>query len=265
MKKSTKTFHSALGYDVEKTARDDTPNRLSRWQEQRDLKITKMQNEKAAQVNVDCTFHPNLEGSTFVGRKKVPAGTGGPENTRRRSISQQSYSEDRQRRATAAFYQRQQRAQLTAEELKKALSPHKPLHLHPALHQKAAAHILANEQSVGNGGAHSPMDQHLNRMVKARAEREMRRNSQLKNQLRNPWSVNGSTNPDFISVNADQASVPSDHMATKETNTKRSKKEQRYTHRALRPPVTPNDVQLLPRRIATSERLSPKSVPLPRY
>jgi len=192
-----------------------------------------MQNEKAAQVNVDCTFHPNVEGSSSSldqnnqrsggGRKKVPAGTGGPENTKRRSISQQNYTEDRQRRASAAFYQRQQRAQLTAEELKKALSPHKPLHLHPALHHKAAAHILANEQSNGDG-SHSPIDQHLNRMVKARAEREMRRNSQLKNQLRNPWSVNGSTNPDLISVNADQALVPTDHIATKDPKKKDLKK-----------------------------------------
>jgi hypothetical protein len=260
--KSTKTFHSALGYDVEKTARDDTPNRLSRWQEQRDLKISKMQHEKAAKVNVDCTFHPNVEGSSKIRQKKVPAGTGGPVNTRRRSISQQNYTEDRQRRASAAFYGRQERAQQTAEELRKALSPHKPLHLHPSLHSKVAAHVIANEQSEVIG---SPIDQHLNRMVKARAEREMRRNSQLKNQLRNPWSVNGSTNPDLISVNADQAAVPTDHVVKAESKMTKSKKEQRYTHRALRPPVTPGDVQMLPMRIPISERVSPKSVPLPRF
>ena len=99
-------------------------------------------------------------------------------------------------------------------------------------------------------------------MVKARANRAMRRNSQLKNQLRNPWSISGSTNPDFISVNAEAAPVPKDHIPRTT-----EKQKDGFRHRALRPPVMPGDfgMEMIPKKLATSERISPKSVPLPRY
>ena len=106
----------------------------------------------------------------------------------------------------------EKRAQDSASELRKALSPHKPLHMHPDLNSKTSAHVIANEEIGDSKNIGSPVDQHLNRMVKARANREMRRNSTLRNQLRNPWSVNGSTNPDLISINADSSTIPKDHV-----------------------------------------------------
>jgi hypothetical protein len=273
-KKSRKTFHTSLGYDVggadeeksEKGARSstDTPDRLSRWQEQRDRKILKMQTEKAQKVNEHCTFQPNLNRAVHANPNtvvKVLAGNNGPTNTRRRSLVQQNNNEDRQRRASQAFYARQKTAQAEAERLRTALSPHKPLHMHPTLHSKTAAHVIAN-QEIGDGTARSPVDQHMNRMVKARANRALRRNSQLKNQLRNPWSISGSTNPDFISVNAEAAPVPKDHIPRTT-----EKQKDGFRHRALRPPVMPGDfgMEMIPKKLATNERISPKSVPLPRY
>jgi hypothetical protein len=262
IKKSKKTFQTSLGYDVETTQRTDTPDRLSRWQEQRDRKIAKLQHEKAAKVYEDCTFHPNVDSSSkSLAARKVPAGTGGPANTRKRSQVQQNISQDRQRRASAVFYARQKRAQDSASELRKALSPHKPLHMHPDLNSKTSAHVIANEEIGDSKNIGSPVDQHLNRMVKARANREMRRNSTLRNQLRNPWSVNGNTNPDLISINADSSTIPKDHV-----NRGSNKARKGFKQRSLRPPVVPGDMNnFLPNRIPTSERVSPKSVPLPRY
>ena len=271
-KKSKKTFQTALGYDVDSTTRTDTPDRLSRWQEQRDQKIAKLQHEKAEKVYDDCTFQPNLDRSSNSlsqsATHRVPAGTGGPQNTRRRSQVQQDISKDRQKRAAQVFYARQKRAQDRATVLKKALSPHKPLHMHPTLHSKTSAHVILNEEIAGNTGEDgtSSVDLHLNRMVKARANREMRRNSTLVNQLRNPWSVNGSTNPDFISINADKAAIPKDHIQRKKATNKGKYKKVGYTKRSLRPPVVPSDMKIsLPDHLPTNERVSPKSVPLPRY
>jgi hypothetical protein len=262
-KKSKTTFQSSLGYDTRSRGGMNTPDRLSRWQEKRDLKVLRMQKEKADKVNENCTFIPNLDESKGPRRTLVvSAGTGAPTNTRRRSEMQKIYSEDRQRRASAVFYERQKRAKEESDRIKTALSPHKPLHMHPTLHSKTTAHVVANEESE----VQSPIDQHLNRMAKARANREMRRNSTLVNQLRNPWSVNGSTNPDLISVGADLAPVPKDHVTrSSEKMGSKKKKKGGFRHKALRPPVMPGDYIEPPQPIPTSERISPKSVPLPRY
>ncbi len=233
-----------------------TPDRLQRWQENRDRKIHKMRMAKAAQVTNGCTFHPNTSQSQRS-RQRVPAGTGAPRNIQRRVVAQSNNKVNRQRRASVNFYARQKRAQDMAQRTKQALSPNQDLHHmqhhHPDLkHGSPSPHLLAGDHApemVQNLAGSSDatighLQRHMDRMARARAHRALERNAQMENQLRNPFSVSGSTNPDLISINAERSHVRKPHQPRRGDGNGRGRREKTPFTKALRPPVGPGAVDL---------------------
>ena len=233
-----------------------TPDRLQRWQENRDRKIHKMRMAKAAQVTSGCTFHPNTSQSQRS-RQRVPAGTGAPRNIQRRVAAQSNNKANRQRRASVNFYARQKRAQDMAQRTKQALSPNQDLHHmqhhHPDLkHGSPSPHLLAGDhdpEMVQNLAGSSDasighLQRHMDRMARARAHRALERNAQMENQLRNPYSVSGSTNPDLISINAERSHVPKPHQLRRAGGNGQGRREKKPFTKALRPPVGPGAVAL---------------------
>ena len=117
-------------------------------------------------------------------------------------------------------------------------------------------------------------------MARARSNRALNQHSQLENQLRNRWSVNGSTNPDLIAINAEQSTVPKNHKkrsppVKKRTKASKPPNKTAYMNRALRKPVMPDDFRdhleayERARRVirkgneSPRKKTSPKSTPLP--
>jgi hypothetical protein len=301
----------------------NTPDRLVRWQQNKDRRIKQMQKAQYDKATKDCTFRPNLNASK-KSRSSTPKSkgdssspnmparrSGAPKNTLRRSIAAKVSEDERSNRATFMFYERQRRALQDSGKRKTSLSPQTSFHTHPDLtshapsvdvmtndpdfvvNQGGGAQLLtdpviaarvqggANESGGGSPGGVEYVEKHLRRMARARSNRALNQHSQLENQLRNRWSVNGSTNPDLIAINAEQSTVPKRHKERsppprKTTRASKSPNKTAYMNRVLRKPVMPEDFRdhleayerarrvIRKGNVSPPTKTSPKSTPLPR-
>lgn len=282
-----------------------TPDRLIRWQENKNRRIRKMQEAK---LNTDikaCTFQPNLHKSERIYRKgqnsprKTGRNQGVPQHTLRRSIEGNSTRAERSEKAHYLFYERQRRAIQHSEKRKTSFSPQTSFHTHPDLSSSApsvdvmtnnpdfvvreggGSQLLSDPVFAEDGDNHKGpsvehVEKHLRRMARARSNRALHTHSQLENQLRNRWSVSGSTNPDLIAINAESSSVPKRHKKHSPKVKGGSKSPKINSQILLRKPTMTGDFQdhLIAYERARQaikegrdgqgrKKTSPRNVPLP--
>ena len=230
---------------------NDTPeHRLNKWLRKRDQKIERKMKERHDSSLNGCTFEPNAHRREQRPQKKQP-GTGGPENSKHR------IKWNKERRAS----QRQVMMKKIAEDNYNIISSPHLTGVNQGIETSPSAASGDNIQitpmkKIYQGAAETPEEarqrrrleserRHMLRMQKAHENRRHKKASNIRNQLRDPYSVSGNTNPDWKSIGAGGFAFKS-HQAKVNAQRRSSKKqsadtlEMRYEE-VIKPPVSSDD------------------------
>ena len=217
---------------------NDAPeHRLNKWLRKRDQKIERKMKERHDSSLKGCTFEPNAHKREQRLEKKQP-GSGAPENSKHR------IQWNKERRAS----QRQVMMKKIAEDDYNIISSP---HITDVNHSVRTTPM----KKIYQGAAETPEEsrerrrlesekRHMLRMRKAHENRRHKKASNIRNQLRDPYSVSGNTNPDWKAIGAGGFAFKS-HQA-KEDARRSSKKqsantlEMRYEE-VIKPPVSSDD------------------------
>ena len=198
---------------------NDAPEyRLNKWLRKRDQKIERKIKERNDGYLKGCTFEPNVDRRQSRVRKKK-AGSGAPENSKHR------VAWNKERRASQRFSMVQKIAEndyniISSPYISNEMSyeDDDDVENSNVVEQDRMNRQYNNNRTPprsrnGNKPPETPEQarerrrqesekKHMLRMRKAHANRRHQRASNIRNQLRDPYSVSGNTNPDWKAIGA---------------------------------------------------------------
>ena len=232
------------------SALSDTPeHRLNKWLRKRDQKIERKMKERHDKSLKGCTFEPNAHKREQRLAKKQP-GSGAPENSKHR------IQWNKERRAS----QRQVMMQKIAEDNYNIISSPHITDVNKGIETSQSTVYVDGVQTTPmktkyQGTTETPEEsrekrrlesekKHMLRMRKAHENRRHKKASNIRNQLRDPYSVSGNTNPDWKAIGAggfEFRSHPSKQDTRQSSKKKSAIPSKAMYDQVIKPPVSRDD------------------------